>query len=211
MSTSASPSPAEGTYKFCPIFAGAAEFPADAIQELNQWREELVRRDWIGVYQQGEYKGFGYGNISCRSTDGFIITATATGGIPQLTANEYTEIIQFDLDANTVHYRAKTEKVRPSAECMTHGAFYRADPSIQAVVHIHHLGHWKKWLNHLPTTDPQAAYGTPEMGQEILRLYRESPLATVGVAVMGGHEEGIISLGTNLEQACSRLFAKTAE
>jgi len=193
--------PKEGYFKFTPHFVETVVFQPFLLTELNRWREQLFALKLIGMYQEGELKGVGYGNISVRSPGGFIITATRTGGLEQLGPQHYTEIVRVGLERNTVDFRAESPLTTPSAECMTHAAFYQADPAIGAVIHVHHLDFWRRLLDKVPTTAPDVAYGTPEMAREIVRLYRETDLSRRKLAVMAGHEEGVISFGHDLDEA----------
>ena len=198
--------PKEGYFKFSPCFAGEVRFQPSTLQELNRWRAKLYALRLIGMYEEGELKGIGYGNISIRSPGGFLITATCTGGLEHLEPKHYTEIVKVDLDRNCVDFRAETPATTPSAECMTHAAFYQADAAIGAVIHVHHLGFWNRLLNAVPTTAEEVAYGTPDMAREIIRLYRDTDLPRLKLAVMAGHEEGIISFGHDLDEAGAVLL-----
>ncbi len=198
--------PKEGYYKFTPFYVGNVVFQLAILAELNRWREKLFALQLIGMYAEGELKGIGYGNISVRTGEGFVITATRTGGLEKLSSQHYTEIMRVDLARNAVDFRAEKQDTTPSAECMTHAAFYQADPAIGAVIHVHHLDFWKQLLNTIPTTAPDVAYGTPEMALEILRLYRMSDLPQRKLAVMAGHEEGVISFGRDLDEAGTILL-----
>jgi len=60
---------------------------------------------------------------------------------------------------------------------------------------------WNKLINKIPTSSPDVEYGTPEMAFEIHRLFKETDLSAKQILVMGGHEEGIISFGENLDEA----------
>ncbi len=196
----------EGYFKFTPEYVGDLG-PMDVlVDELNVWRDKLYDLRLIGMYSDGDLKGIGYGNVSLRTAAGFLITATRTGGLPRLGRQHYTEIVAVDLDSNSVQYRAVSPEVTPSAESMTHGMFYLADAQIQAVIHIHHLEFWKRLFKEFPATASNVEYGTPEMGREILRLYRESDLPTRKMAAMGGHEEGIVSFGRDLDEAGTLLI-----
>lgn len=198
--------PKEGYYKFSPRFVEAVDFESSVLAELNRWRDRLFAIQLIGMYKEGDLKGVGYGNISIRTPRGFIITATRTGGLAHLGPQHYTEIIKVDVRRNAVDFLAKNAQVIPSAECMTHAMFYQADPAIGAVIHVHHLELWKRLLNTVPTTAQDVAYGTPEMAYEISRLYRETNLPDRKLAVLAGHEEGIISFGRDLNEAGTVLL-----
>ena len=66
----------------------------------------------------------------------------------------------------------------------------------------------EKHLHRLPTTRAAAAYGTPEMALEIIRLLHESTVRREEqVLVMAGHREGLIAFGEDLAGAGERLLA----
>ena len=62
----------------------------------------------------------------------------------------------------------------------------------------------------LPTTDADVAYGTPDMAREFARLYAECGFDRRRIAVMGGHEEGLISFGPNLQSAAELMLTLAA-
>lgn len=197
----------EGYYKFTPRLAGTRLFQNELLAGLNDWRDRLMALSLVGMYTSGELKGVGYGNLSIRSPDGFIITATRTGSIPKLGPEHYTEIVAVDVARNAVEYKAVAVGVVPSSECMTHAMFYQADSGVGAVLHVHHRGFWERLLNQVPTTAPEVEYGTPAMAGEILRLYRETELPRRRLLAMAGHEEGVIAFGRNLDEAGAVLLS----
>jgi hypothetical protein len=79
--------------------------------------------------------------------------------------------------------------------------------SINAVVHVHSSMLWQRLKHSAPTTRADVAYGTPEMASEFKRLYRETSLPDTGVAVMAGHESGLVSLGASLQEATLRILS----
>ena len=200
----------EGYYKFDPRYAGMWAVDEAALAELQREREKLFALKLIGAYAEGPYQGVGYGNLSVRSARGFIITATGTGRLERLAPQQYTEIVDFNLARNSVSYLAAVPGVTPSAESMTHGVLYRAAPAIRAVVHVHHLGLWKALRDVFPTSAPSIEYGTPEMGREMERLLRETDLPLRKLLVMGGHEEGIITIGDSPADATQILLGEFA-
>jgi len=97
--------------------------------------------------------------------------------------------------------------IHPSAESMTHAALYECSPAVQAVVHVHSKEMWETNAWKAPTTDPRVRYGTPEMAAEFKLLYDESAwFRERGFAVMGGHEDGLISVGQTLHDAAERIL-----
>ncbi|MEO1517667.1 MAG: class II aldolase/adducin family protein [Bacteroidota bacterium] len=191
----------EGYIKFQCHWQQTAPLSAQEIGPLNHWRDRLFARGLVGAYPDG----IGFGNVSCRYTDEqFIISGTATGALPRLDAQHYSLVSDFDLDQNELHCRGP---IRASSESMSHAVIYQEIPEVQAVFHIHHLGMWSHFLGRLPTTRPEASYGTPEMAYEIVRLLRSSSLAVREKCfVMGGHREGLIAFGSSLEEAGTNLL-----
>jgi hypothetical protein len=49
----------------------------------------------------------------------------------------------------------------------------------------------------MPSTAPQAAYGTTAMAVEIKKLLKHPIILEKGILAMGGHREGIIAFGKN--------------
>ena len=121
-----------------------------------------------------------------------------------MTGRHYARVIDFDLEKNKVSARGP---IRPSSESLTHAALYQVDPKINAVIHVHNLDMWKKLMEKVPTSSAEATYGTPEMAKEMMRLYKDTDLRDRKILVMGGHEEGIISFGRNLDEAGKILLS----
>ena len=182
--------------------------PEQAVTDLlDEWRRRLYQAKLIGHYAD---LGVGYGNISVRSkgTGLFVISGTQTGHIAATCGEHYALVTAYDLAENRV---SCVGPLQASSESLTHAAIYELDEAVGAVVHAHSRRLWEQHLDGLPTTDASVAYGTPEMAQEFGRLYRETDFATGGLAVMAGHREGIVSIGTTLEEAASRLIRMQSE
>lgn len=172
---------------------------------LDHWRRPLYAAGLIGHYDD---LGVGYGNLSVRADDGrnFVISGTQTGELAETSGDHYARVTDYDIDANRV---CSTGPVEASSESLTHAAIYELDPAINGIVHVHSAPLWQSLLGHLPTTSSNVSYGTPEMAREFERLYRDTDFAAGGVAIMGGHEEGIIAFGRSLEEAARRILALT--
>lgn len=169
---------------------------------LNTWRRPLHEAGLIGHYAES---GIGFGNISVRGTRSgqFVISGTQTGHLPVTHAEHYALVTDYDIAGNKL---SCTGSVQASSESLTHAAIYELDPTIAAVVHVHSERLWRRLLGQLPTTSEDVSYGTPEMANEFKRLYKTSGFAKTGIAVMAGHEEGIISIGMTLDQAANRVL-----
>ena len=168
---------------------------------LNKWRNRLYQLGLIGQYDNG----IGFGNVSCRlnSENHFIISGTQTGGISQLTARQYTKVIDFNWTKN---YVTCVGAIKASSESLTHGALYTANPDINAVIHVHNLPLWQRLINIVPTTNPNYAYGTPEMAEEIVRLCQKTETKLQKIIIMSGHREGIITFGKDANEAGNTLL-----
>ena len=191
----------EGYIKYQCNWIVSAPVNTDDIKELNQWREKLYKLGFLGEYDNG----IGFGNISIRYSEPgqFIISGTQTGNLSYLSEQHYTRVINFDLEHNCLTCEGP---IAASSESLTHATVYDANPTVNAIIHVHHLELWKKLMDKIPTTSRDCRYGTPEMAKEILRLFEEDNLLAKKILVMSGHEEGIISLGRNLEEAGNVLL-----
>jgi hypothetical protein len=175
----------------------------DTTRELDTWRQRLFAAGLIGEYAD---LGVGYGNISKRAgaAGQFLISGTQTGHLQTTTAEHYALVTAVDVDANRV---SCCGPVKASSEAMTHAAIYALDERIEAVVHVHSKALWDRYIGELPTTDSAIAYGTPGMAREFARLYAECGFDRVGIAIMAGHDEGIVSFGHSLEAAAQRVLS----
>lgn len=174
----------------------------EAARELDSWRRPLFEAGLIGEYADLR---IGYGNLSVRRGSGnlFLITGTQTGHLPVTNEQHYSLVTDCDVRGNVVRCSGP---IQASSESMTHGAIYALGDAIGAVVHVHSAALWNRHLGKLPTTDPEVAYGTPDMARELDRLYRLAGFREAGVAVLAGHDEGLISFGTSLEEAATRVL-----
>ena len=201
----------EGYIKYRCYWTRKTAVTEKEIKTLNQWRGKLYRSGLIGQYDDG----IGFGNISCRVPENsafdsdtskykytqkpeFIISGTQTGGIKQLIPQHYTRVSDFDWQEN---YVTCVGEIEASSESLTHGALYVANPEINGVIHVHNLALWQKLLNKVPTTNPNCAYGTPEMAKEIIKLCQRKECQQQKIIVMSGHREGILTFGSNLAEA----------
>jgi len=192
----------EGTIKYVSHWTQGPATHILAARELDTWRKPLYAAGLIGQYED---LGIGYGNISVRrgSGDLFLISGTQTGHLSATDERHYSLVTDCDIRSNIVRCSGP---VQASSEAMTHAAIYALGGAIGAVVHVHSAELWRRSLGKLPTTDPDVAYGTPAMARELDRLYRMEGFKDAGIAVLAGHEEGLISIGGTLEQAAQRVL-----
>jgi L-ribulose-5-phosphate 4-epimerase len=192
----------EGYIKYVSHWTPGSATHIEAARELDTWRKPLFEAGLIGQYED---LGIGYGNISVRrgSRDLFLISGTQTGHLRSTDERHYSLVTDCDIRSNVVRCSGP---IQASSEAMTHAAIYALGDAIGAVVHVHSAELWRRNLGKLPTTDPDVAYGTPEMARELDRLYRLAGFREAGVAVLAGHDEGLISFGTTLEEAAERIL-----
>ena len=192
----------EGYIKFNCEFIKEDPLAIHKLSEINLWRNKLYRLGLIGA----DTDGVGFGNISIRyENNTFIITGSATGTLAELNENDYVLVETYDFMNNSLTCRGP---VRASSESLSHAAVYDCSPDTMAVIHVHHLGLWEKLIDTVPTTEPNISYGTPEMANDIKRLFRESDFGGDGIIAMGGHQEGIIFFGRTLATAGNMLSNK---
>jgi ribulose-5-phosphate 4-epimerase/fuculose-1-phosphate aldolase len=174
-------------------FSGFAEF--------NTYRRKLLELRLIGA----DSKGAGFGNLSMRdgATKNFYITGSATGRVWELTPANYTKVVAYDFERNRLSYEGSTI---PSSESLTHAAIYESDASVGAVIHCHDLTLWTAILNQAPTISKAVKYGTAEMAYEVMRLFELTDLRSGKIFVMAGHEGGIVTFGSDLEEAFAVLM-----
>ncbi|MBV6646317.1 MAG: class II aldolase/adducin family protein [Cyclobacteriaceae bacterium] len=165
------------------------------INEINSWRSRLFEMGLIGVYPDG----IGFGNISQRISDKqFLVTGSATGGLKSLDQKHYSLVTSFEAKRNLL---SCIGMVKASSESMTHGTIYRQSTDIQAVIHVHSKPLWLQLMSQVPTTRKEVQYGTPDMAEEVKRLFQETDVVNQKILVMAGHEEGIITFGKDLDEA----------
>lgn len=197
----------EGVIKYVLAYApGPAPTESDGFRSLRAWRDVLHRLALVGQ-RPDRYDGYGYGNVSCRSEDGFVISGTQTGGPERLGVEGYAAVTECDVAANRI---VATGPVKPSSEALTHGAVYALDAGIGCVLHVHSPEIWSRGA-HLPGTAADVPYGTPAMAEAVAALYRDTALADIGLFTMRGHEDGVVAFGTTIEQAGQRLVTALAD
>jgi L-ribulose-5-phosphate 4-epimerase len=198
----------EGAIRFDCRWVRAAPLPRARIAELDEWRNRLYDLGLIGPYPGG----LGVGNVSLRvpGSSAFIISGAATGGQPRLGREHYTLVTEADARNNRVTCEGP---IRASSESLTHAAVYAAAPEVGAVLHVHHAALWSSLKQGGAATDPEAERGTPELAEEVARLFLDTNVGEARLFAMGGHEEGVVAFGEDLDVAGAvllRVYASVA-
>lgn len=190
----------EGVIKFHCQWTKSPPLDEAWVRDLNIWRDEMYRRSLIGVNEEG----IGYGNISIRfQNDEFIISGSGTGKFKTLTGKHYALVTDYNVNKNTI---CSTGSTIASSESLTHAMIYEHAKEIQAVIHVHHFKIWKKLLDTLPATAEHIEYGTPQMANEIARLFKDQNLLQHRIFAMAGHYEGVVCFGKDLNHAAELLM-----
>ncbi len=174
--------------------------------EFKVWRSILYELGLVGQHP-ARYQGYGYGNLSLRSTADpgqFFITASQTGHLRQLNNQHYTLVEEADIHHNRI---IASGALPPSSEALTHAMIYRLSADMNCVIHIHDPLLWHYGLKHnWPKTNERIEYGTPQMASEVQRLYRAGAFASRQCLFMAGHEDGIICFGNQPGSAAMALI-----
>jgi len=174
---------------------------------LLGWRQVLLRLTLIGQIPT-RYDNVGFGNLSVRHGQGFLITGTQTGSLSRLTLAELCVVERWNVAACVVHSHGE---MQPSSESLTHGAVYDLDASIGAVFHAHSPAIWRaREALALPTTCAEVPYGTDAMAEEMQRLWRDTDVSTRKVLAMAGHEDGVLAIGESVDAAGQALVSTLA-
>ncbi|MGZ5244057.1 MAG: class II aldolase/adducin family protein [Bacteroidia bacterium] len=191
--------PEEGVIKFRCEHIITDALPDSVLTELKHFRQLLYMQKLIGT----DDTGIGYGNISQRfgNSNQFIISGTQTGHLQELQSSHFTLVEDYNITENRLKCAGP---IKASSESLTHAALYSANPQINAVIHIHQHKAWNTYLYKLPTTAENIPYGSPEMALAIMDICIKNKLQN-GVVIMGGHKDGLIAFGENLEVAYQQL------
>jgi len=191
----------EGYIKYkCLWSSEPIAIPESVFRSINLWRKKLFELSLIGMYENG----IGFGNISIKNSDGsFFITGSATGGKAVLEPNDFALVDNWNFERNQLHSIGKT---KASSESLTHAAIYESNGNIRSVIHVHSFCIWKNFLKKMPSTGEKILFGTPEMAIGIKNLLKSKDNTRKGMVVMGGHEEGILTFGKDLDEAGDRIL-----
>ncbi|MBY0415614.1 MAG: class II aldolase/adducin family protein, partial [Bdellovibrionales bacterium] len=177
-------------------------------QELEYWRKKLYDLNLIGEYPEAQV---GFGNMSAvkdysqfqpSKKPQFIITGTQTGKYSDLKGDQYTRVLDYDIDSLKI---AMMGAIEASSEALTHAAIYASNSNIKAVFHIHSNEIWKKMIADCSDfTAAEIPYGTVEMALATQNCIKNK---NAGVFCMHGHEDGIVIYGTSMEEAGNLTLA----
>ncbi len=185
----------EGYIKYQLHHTDAPALASEFLVEIKKYRQKLFDFGLIGMYDDG----IGFGNLSVKTVERqFVISGSATGGKSLLEDSDFCTVTQCNVVKNSVDAEGP---IKASSESMTHYVLYNCDESIKAVLHVHSMDLWRKLCGRVPTTSADVPYGTPEMAYAVQQLFQTTDVASQKIVAMAGHEEGVITFGSTLDEA----------
>lgn len=133
----------------------------------------------------------GWGNISYRKENGFVINATKES-IGKLNGKKLVFVKSADWKKKSVKVIGLKE---PSSECFMHAAAYELRKDINVVLHLHDdlvLKHSKELR--VKETKVEKPYGTIELAKEIKKVLGKENCIAI-------KNHGILALGKNSDKA----------
>lgn len=186
-STRAMPEIYIGT-KFKTAYTGIDAPKYAEINQIQSWGNQFA--DLMMAPEGGE------GNLSFRTDNGFIVTATASH-LSHLQEDDFIEVIQVNIEENTIHVNGCKE---PSSESFMHYSIYQQRPDINVIFHTHDyivMKHQKK-LN-FPVTKKDKEYGTIDLVNEVLKVSKEHEYFII-------KNHGVVSLGKTIQFAGDQII-----
>ncbi len=177
----------EGKIRFNISFV-SDEVPSDArIEELKEWCRRFQKNGLTPEFE-GNYTG----NLSFRSREGFVITASGLKSKENLGNDCFVYVKSYDKKSDTVYVEGSRQ---PSSEAVMHYLIYRARKEINAVFH----GHNKAIVMNaeklgFPVTEREHESGTNALAREALKV-----LGNKNLVVLKNH--GFVSVGRTMKES----------
>jgi len=171
--------------------------PSLELDEIIEWRNLAKKDNYIGISKNG----IGFGNISIKVDDGFIISGSATGHLVSGAAKDFALAYNWNIQNNQVWCSGET---KASSEALSHAIIYNTLTQVNTILHIHHHQLWKKYYYILPSTAVDIEYGTPAMALGIQKLL-SNPNNNSGIILMKGHQNGLISYGESFKNVFEQI------
>lgn len=161
--------------------------------KLIKYRNISFEKGYIGVYSNG----IGFGNISYRLGNDFLVSGSATGMIKEAGDSHFSLVTKWEAENNQLWCKGP---VKASSESLTHAVIYDALPQVNAILHIHSEKLWNKYYHQLSSTTANIDYGTPEMADAVVQLINAEKFTNSGIFLMQGHQDGIVALAKSFKK-----------
>ena len=173
--------------KFKTIFIDDVVPEEKKIDELKKWCDQFNNSNLTP-----EVDGKSSGNLSFRTEDGFIVTASGLKTKEELTKDSFVFVDNYDVYNNTFYAEGKQE---PSSESIMHFLIYNTRGDIRAIFHGHNdsLVENAEKLK-IPVTEEEQEPGTMEMANEVLSI-----IGNNNFVVIKNH--GFVALGKTMKEA----------
>ena len=158
---------------------------SDSIKELSRWCRNLA-----SISSTPHRAGGFPGNLSFRTADGFVITATEAN-LADIHKDDFVEVEYVDIEKKRIYVKGSKE---PSSESFIHNAIYQQRPPVQAIFHGHSdlmLAHYRALK--LQVTKNEQPYGTLALMNEI-----KEALGDKDILIIKNH--GFIALGKTMNE-----------
>jgi ribulose-5-phosphate 4-epimerase/fuculose-1-phosphate aldolase len=177
----------ESRIRFNTVFLSNKIHSDKQIKELKEWSEKFQKNGLTPVIREN-YTG----NLSYRSKEGFIITASGLKDKENLTDDCFVYVLDYNQRTNTFHVKGNSQ---PSSESLMHHLIYKSFKFINAVFH----GHNHKIIENsvklnLTVTRNEFESGTIKLAEEVLKFIGKNKFI-----VLRNH--GFISLGRSMSEA----------
>ena len=177
----------EGKIRFRTVFV-SDRIPRNAkLGELKKW-SKTFQKSGLTPEVQGNFTG----NLSFRSEDGFVVTASGLKDKEDLDDVCFVYVKAYDEGGNTFFVEGQTE---PSSESIMHHLIYETCRDVNAVFHGHNdtIVAYAKELG-LPVTEKEYESGTVELAKEVVKALDHHKMI-----VLRNH--GFVSLGATMKEA----------
>ncbi len=177
----------EEKIRFNSVFV-SDKIPSDTKNmELKEWSEKF-QKNGLTPEVEGNYTG----NLSFKSKEGFVITASGLKNKENLTDACFVYVKNYNKKTNTFYVEGKK---KPSSESIMHYLIYTTYEDINAVFHGHNNLIVKNAERlKLPETKKEFEWGTIHLAKEVLKVLGDNKLI-----VLKNH--GFVSLGKTMKEA----------
>jgi len=175
--------------KFKTIFREKKKIEHKTIEKLKYWGKKFADLN-LAPKVEGGFAG----NLSFRTQQGFIITASGAN-LLNLNDEDFVEVTEVDINAKEIFVRGLKN---PSSESFGHHAVYVRRKDINAVFHGHDelTLKFNDFLN-FPITEKEQPYGSTELVKEVVKILNNCN--NCNYILIRGH--GFISLGKTVDEA----------
>jgi len=181
----------EGMIQFNTVFVSGKTPKDPRLGELKEWCAKF-QKNYLTPVVEGNYTG----NLSFRSKEGFVITASSLKDKENLTDDSFVYVKHYEEKNNTFYVEGTKA---PSSESVMHYLIYKHHKDVNAVFHGHNnlivsnagkLG--------LAVTEKEYGSGTTSLAKEVLKV------PDAKLIVLRNH--GFVSLGATMNEAGERAL-----